>query len=174
MKRLGARVLALVMLAACPETKAPLHRAELRKLSGTTVQLIPLQGQLPYCLVFTISASGVIRQLTMNPEDRSIECPANAPIGGVSYRFPITEGRVRIYVLFFDRKLNASSIAAQIVDRAGEPTLNVTDLRLPGRATVEVLEFLPTAEGEAMTGTVVGRNRESSNGGAQQSPDAGR
>jgi len=181
MKRLGARALVLaMMLAACPETKAPTHRTELRKLSGTTVQLVPLQGQLPYCLVFTISASGVIRQLTMNPEDSAIDCPANAPIGGVSYRFPVAEGKVRIYVFFFDRKLKASSIAAQIVDKAREPAtipggveLNATDLRLPGRATVEVLDFLPTAEGEALTGTIVGRNRQSTDGGVHQSPDAG-
>ena len=120
------------------------------------------------------------RQLTMNPEDSAIDCPANAPIGGVSYRFPVAEGKVRIYVFFFDRKLKASSIAAQIVDKAREPAtipggveLNATDLRLPGRATVEVLDFLPTAEGEALTGTIVGRNRQSTDGGVHQSPDAG-
>ena len=119
MKRLGARAFVLsMMLAACPEMKAPTHRVELRKLSGTTVQLVPFQGQLLYCLVFTISSSGVIRQLTMNPENSAIDCPANVPIGGVSYRFPVTEGKVRIYVFFFDRKLKASSIAAQIVDKA--------------------------------------------------------
>ena len=181
MKRLGARAFVLsMMLAACPEMKAPTHRVELRKLSGTTVQLVPFQGQLLYCLVFTISSSGVIRQLTMNPEDSAIDCPANAPIGGVSYRFPVAEGKVRIYVFFFDRKLKASSIAAQIVDKAREPAtipggveLNATDLRLPGRATVEVLDFLPTAEGEALTGTIVGRNRQSTDGGVHQSPDAG-
>jgi len=181
MKRLGARAFVLaMMLAACPETKAPTHRVELRKLSGTTVQLVPLQGQLPYCLVFTTSSSGVIRQLTMNSEDSAIDCPANAPIGGVSYRFPVTEGKVRIYVFFFDRKLKASSVAAQIVDKAQERApvpggveLNATDLRLPGKAAVEVLEFLPGAEGEAMTGTIVGHNRQSTEGGAGQAPDAG-
>jgi hypothetical protein len=181
MKRLGARTVVLAtMLMACPETKARIHRVELRKLSGTTVQLLPLQGQLPYCLVFTIAASGVIRQLTMNPEDSALECPANAPIGGVTYRLPVAEGKVKIYVLFFDRKLKASSVAAQIVDKAREATpspdgveLTATDLRLPGQATVEVLDLLPIAEGEAMTGTIVGRNRESTDGGAHQLPDGG-
>ncbi len=175
MKRLGPSVFSfLLVLAACPAPKAPVRRAEIRKLSTTTVQIVPAQGQLPYCLVFTIAAKGVIRQLTMSRENQSIECPADAPIGGVNYRFPINEGRVRIYVLFSDQRLNASSVAQQIVEKAAEPTLPVTDLRLPGHANAEVLEFLPGVEGEPTVGRLVRGSGESVDGGDAQAPDAGR
>ncbi len=175
MNRLGAGIASLILvLAACPEKQSPPRRAELRKLSGISVRIIPAPGQLPYCLVFTLSATGVIRQLTMEGENLSLECPAGKPIGGVSYRFPISEGTVRIYILFSDRRLNAGSIAPQIVEKAGAPYLNVTDLRLPGRANAEVLEFTPTVEGEPKVGTLVGRHRELVDGGAPAGADAGR
>ncbi len=174
MKRLGTGIAPLLLvLAACPEKQPPPRRAELRKISGNSVRVIPAPGQLPYCLVFTLSATGVIRQLTMEGENLSLDCPAGEPIGGVSYRFPISEGPVRIYILFSDRRLNAGSVAPQIVERAGAPYLNVTDLRLPGRANAEVLEFTPTVEREPKVGTLVGRNRELVDG-ASRGADAGK
>jgi hypothetical protein len=174
MSRLGAGIASLMLvLSACPEKRPPPRRAELRKLSGTSVRIVPAPGQLPYCLVFTLSTTGVIRQLTMDRENLSVECQAGEPIGGVSYRFPVNEGTVRIYILFSDRRLNASSIAPQIVEKAKEPSLNVTDLRLPGRANAEVLEFSPAAEGEPKVGRLVGRNRELVDGGSPEGTDAG-
>ena len=175
MNRLGVGIASLMLvLAACPEKQPPPRRAELRKISGNSVRIVPAAGQLPYCLVFTLSATGVIRQLTMEGENVSLDCPAGAPIGGVSYRFPISEGPVRIYLLFSDRRLNAGTIAPQIVEKAGAPYLNVTDLRLPGRANAEVLEFTPTVEREPKVGTVVGRNREIVVGDAPGGADAGK
>jgi hypothetical protein len=166
-------VLALV-LAACPEPKPPARRAEIRKISPTTVQIVPTQGQLPYCLVFTIAAKGVIRQLTMSRENQSFQCPADAPIGGVTYRFPINEGRVRIYILFSDQKLSANSVAGQIVEKSTAAILPVTDLRLPGRATAEVLEFLPGAEVEPTVGRLLGPQAESLDGSNPVASDGGR
>lgn len=175
MNRWGAVLASLTLaLAACPEKQPPPRRVELRKLSGTSVRLIPAAGQLPYCLVFTLSATGVIRQLTMDGENLSLDCPGAQPIGGVSYRFPIAEGPVRIYTLFSDRRLNAGTIAPQIVEKAGAPYLNVTDLRLPGRATAEVLEFTPAVEGEPKVGTLVGRHRDAVDGGTAERADGGR
>jgi hypothetical protein len=176
MKRLGPYLFPVALaLAACPQPKAPpRQRAEIRKISASTVQIIPAEGQLPYCLAFTISAKGVIRQLTMNRENRSVECRANAPIGGVSYRFPINEGRVRIFILFSDQKLEAGPVAEQIVEKSAEPTVSVTDLRLPGRANAEVLEFLPAPESEPMVGTVVGRDGRASDASPPSGADAGK
>ncbi len=173
MNKLGLGVLSsCAMIAGCPQSAAPPHRAEIRQLTGNSAQIIPTAGQLPYCLVFTTSASGLIRQLTMSHDDRSIECPADRPIGGVRYRFPVDEGRVRILVLFSDRKLDAGSVAEQIVEKGSASALSATDLRLPGRANSEVLEFTPALEREPALGTVIGRSPETGDGG--RAVDAGR
>jgi len=167
MRKLGLGILPLTfLLVSCPQTSAPSHRVEIRTLGGNSAQLIPTEGQLPYCLVFTIAANGIIRQLTMSHDDRSISCPADKPIGGVRYRFPISEGKVRIFVLFSDRKLDAGSVAEQVMEKGSLPTINATDLRLPGRVTIEVIEFLPMVEPEPSVGQVVGRRGESRDGGS--------
>ncbi len=173
MRKLGLGILPLTsLLVSCPQTSTPSRRVEIRTLGGNSAQLIPTQGQLPYCLVFTIAANGIIRQLTMSHDDRSISCPADKPIGGVRYRFPISEGRVRIFVLFSDRKLEAGSVAEQVLEKGPSPTLNATDLRLPGQVNVEILEFSPMADAEPSVGTVVVRRGESRDGGS--AVDAGR
>lgn len=173
MRKLGLGVLPLTfLLASCPQTSTPSHHVEIRTLGGNSAQLIPTRGQLPYCLVFTIAANGTIRQLTMSHDDRSISCPAERPIGGVRYRFPINEGRVRIVVLFSDRKLDAGSVAEQIMEKGALPTLSATELRLPGRVVVEVLDLSPIPEPEESVGTVIGRRGESRDGGS--APDGGR
>jgi hypothetical protein len=167
MRKLGLGVLPLTfLLGSCPQTSTPSRHVEIRTLGGNSAQLIPTQGQLPYCLIFTIAANGTIRQLTMSHDDRSISCPADKAIGGVRYRFPISEGRVRILVLFSDRKLDAGSVAAQVMEKGASPTLTATDMRLPGRVTVEVLDLEPIAEAEPSVGTVIGRRGESRDGGS--------
>jgi hypothetical protein len=172
MRKFGLGILPLTsMLAACPQSPTPSQLVEIRTLSGNSAKLIPTQGQLPYCLVFTIAANGIIRQLTMSHDDRSIQCPAVKPIGGVSYRFPINEGRVRIFVLFSDRKLEAGSVAEQIVEKATLPRLRATDLSLPGRVSAEELQLMPALEAEPSVGAVVGHSPESRDGGTK---DAGR
>ncbi len=173
MKRLSSCAFAFALLAACPESKSPPRRADLRKLSSTTVQIVPAPGQLPYCLVFTTSFTGVVRQLTMNHENKSIKCDADKPIGGVSYRFPIDEGKVRIYLFFSDLALSAGSVAEQIVEKAAEPSFNIMDLRLPGQVIVEIYEFSPEEEEGPMVGEIVGSKSLRTDGGLRRATDAG-
>src|SRR5260370_26113216 len=102
MKRLGTGLAPLLLvLAACPEKQPPPRRAELRKISGNSVRVIPAPGQLPYCLVFTLSATGVIRQLTMEGENLSLDCPAGEPIGGGRFRVASVHGPGRGDLRFF-------------------------------------------------------------------------
>jgi len=69
------RVLAGVALSAllfgCPAPQEVKHRAEVRNAGGGAFELVPTEGQLPYCIVFTISEKKVIRQLTMNRDNKS-------------------------------------------------------------------------------------------------------
>src|SRR5215475_10003928 len=93
---------ALFLLAfGCKEPAQTVHRVELRKVNGELVELVPLPGTPPHCLAFSI-AQGVVRQLTMNPENTSVECAPGKPMGGERFRIPAREGKVRIYVLFSD------------------------------------------------------------------------
>src|SRR4051794_14526292 len=88
------RIVGVLLVAACaagcPDSKpaAGPHRVELKRLSGTTVELVPTSGQMPFCMLYTISDKGVVRQLTMTRENKSVRCEAGQPIGGVPYRIP--------------------------------------------------------------------------------------
>jgi hypothetical protein len=133
----------LLFLLGCKEQAQSVHRVELRKVSGELVEIVPLPGTPPHCLAFSISKSGVVRQLTMNPENTSLDCAPGRPIGDERFRIPAREGKVRIYVLFSDQKLEAQPIADQIHEFAGKPDLTVLDLRAPGRVTTDMIEFAP-------------------------------
>ena len=50
----------LAGLAACSRSGTPTHRVEVRRISGDTVQIVPNEGQMQYCLVFTHSGTGVV------------------------------------------------------------------------------------------------------------------
>jgi hypothetical protein len=139
--------LAVLLLAlGCKETAQKVHRVELHKVKGDLVELIPLEGTPPHCLAFSISQSGVVRQLTMNEDNLSADCAPGRPIGnGEPFRIPAREGKVRIYVLFSDQKLEAQPIADQIHEFASKPDLTVLDLRAPGRVVTDMIEFVPDA-----------------------------
>jgi hypothetical protein len=49
---------------------------------------------------------------------------------------------VRIYIIFSDQKLSASSVAQQIND-LGTSSFNTLDLRVPGKAVTDVIEYTP-------------------------------
>src|SRR5262245_5771448 len=98
---------------------APDRRVTLQEVGGSTVKLLPTADQLPFCLVFTVSEKGIVRQLTMTSMNHSVPCSAGKPIGDVAYRIPPSEGNVRIHVLFSDRKLDATPIGAQVHELAG-------------------------------------------------------
>ncbi|MBX5483307.1 MAG: hypothetical protein IRZ16_15910 [Myxococcaceae bacterium] len=157
MDRLVAVALAGTLLvgSGCshPQEERP-PRAELRRITGNTFELLPTQAAVPtgkdgqrYCLVFTQASTGVIRQLTMTQENKSVRCAPGEPIGHVRYRIPVEEGPVRVHIFFSDQKLNAGSIAAQLYEHKGDPSFHPMDLRLPGDVVVETLEFRPKTPG---------------------------
>ncbi len=148
----------LVLGAGCTDDKGkggPPSRAQLRKVSGSTIEIVPTEGQLPYCLIYTVSQKGIIRQLTMTRENRSIKCEAGKPIANTSFRVPTQEGPVRVYVFFSDQRVQAGSVAQQLMEKQGQERMTAMDFRLPGQAFVEMLEFTPEEGGTPITGEVV-------------------
>src|SRR5690242_20451358 len=117
------------------------HRVELRQ-EGDLLQLVPKDGNPPYCLVYSIAEGGTIRQLTMNEANESFECPPGAAIAKTGFRIPKKEGKARIYVIFSDQKLAAGTVAQQIND-LGTPNFSTLDLRVPGKAVSDVIEYTP-------------------------------
>jgi len=147
---------ALALLAGCTRNNAPTQRVELRRISGDTVQLVPGEGQLPYCLVFTHSGKGVVRQLTMSKNNVSVKCGPGEPVLGQAYRIPVEEGPVKIHVFFSDQRLEAASVANQLNDMAN-PSFNPIDFRLPGKVVVETIDFVPSQSNEPVPGQLVPR-----------------
>lgn len=117
------------------------HRVELRQ-SDDLLELLPKEGNLPYCLVYSIAERGTIRQLTMNEANESFECPAGVAIAQTAFRIPKKEGKARIYVIFSDQKLAAATVAQQIND-LGTPNFSMLDLRVPGKAVSDIIEYTP-------------------------------
>lgn len=154
------KAVAVVALGAvgCTQEQKPATtaRAELKSVSGSTVEVIPKEGQHPYCMLFTVSEKGIIRQLTMTRENRSIKCDAGKRIYNSSFRIPVEEGKVRAYVFFSDQRIQAGSVAQQLNDLREKPRLTAMDFRLPGSVSLEMLEFTPQPGGEPVTGAVVG------------------
>jgi hypothetical protein len=145
MRRSFILALAAALLLACSTSSKPAERrALLRENSPGAVQIVPVEGQLPYCLVFTVSRTGVVRLRTASVEDLSVPCKAGQPIGEAALSIPPEEGPVRIHVLFSDRPLEARLIDEQIRDLAKEkPAFTAMDLRAPGQVLGEIIEFTP-------------------------------
>jgi hypothetical protein len=140
------------------------QRAQVRKVSGATMEVVPSNGQLPYCLLFTVSEKGIIRQLTMTRENRSIKCDSGKPIANTSFRVPTQEGKVKVYVIFSDQRIQAGSVAQQLYELRDRPRITGIDFRLPGQAFVESLEFVPEEGGAPVTGGVIGAGGEVAEG----------
>ncbi|HET9034632.1 MAG TPA: hypothetical protein VFN45_00450 [Myxococcaceae bacterium] len=145
---------ALVLVAACNRSTAPAHRVELRRISGDTVQIIPSEGQLPYCLVFTQSEKGVIRQLTISKTNNSVKCESGEPVLGQTYKIPVEEGPVKVRVFFSDQRLEAGSVANQLNEMLS-PSFSPIDFRLPGKVVVETIDFIPAESKEPAPGQLV-------------------
>ena len=119
-------------------------RFRVEALDRSTVNLIPSPGQLPFCLAFSASDSGVVRLLTMTGQNEAIVCDPGVPIGGVSYRIPDEDGHVRLIVVFTDQAIEAAPLASQVREisyKRGKVT--GMDLRAPGTITVDSIEFNP-------------------------------
>jgi hypothetical protein len=140
-------VLALgVGLFGCTKSEAPAHvqRATLTKKSANTFELVPEPDQPPYCHVFTTTLTGIIWLQTPTQDQLSIDCPAGKPITGAALRVPKKDGKVNVYVIFSDRRLEAGSLQLQIREVVQEhKPVTAGDLRAPGRVLVETLEFTP-------------------------------
>lgn len=153
-RMLTVAVCAAALTAACTKPSTPPLRMEIRQVTGNTVQFIPAADQLPYCLIFTQSDKGVTRQMTMTQSNQSVSCPAGEPVLGLRFHIPPDEGRVHVRVLFSDHRLQAATLANQVLDMAN-PAFNPMDLRLPGRVLLESIDFMPTEEPSAVTGEMV-------------------
>ena len=145
-------VLAFCVLASAvgcskPSPPASTQRVELVQKGPASIELVPLAGQPPYCLVFTVAEGGrPIRHLTMLEDKLSPDCPAGEPIASHVFRIPPREGKVKIFVVFSDRALEVDPIARQISDLVSqEQPVTAMDLRAPGRVVVEMLDFTPSA-----------------------------
>jgi hypothetical protein len=175
--RLGAWLAVLTFLGACTSksSSGPPRRAELHKVGGEVIELIPADGVPPFCVVFTISDQAkIIRQLTMNRRNDSFRCQPGVPIGNVTFRIPADEGPVKVYVFFSDQRLNAGSIAQQLFELSSRPTFNVLDLRAPGNVMSERFDFTPEAETAPAMGEVVGAGGGlAEDGGSTPVADAG-
>lgn len=146
---------ALALGAGCNRASPPAtRRMEIRPLTGNIVQFIPAADQLPYCLIYTQSEKGVLRQMTLTHSNFSVACPAGEPVLGLRFRLPGDEGRVRVHVLFSDQRLEATAIASQVVEMMN-PAFKPIDLRLPGRVVLETLEYTPSEERPVVAGEVV-------------------
>lgn len=159
-------VAVLALGAGCTKggNDGPPARAEVRRVSGSTMEVVPRDGQLPYCLLFTVSQKGIIRQLTMTRENRSIKCESGRPIANTSFRVPTQEGMVKVYVIFSDQRIQAGSVAQQLYELRERPRVTGMDFRLPGQAFVEQLEFAPEEGGAPVTGGVIGAGGEVAEG----------
>jgi len=165
MKRWAWAVAVVVLAAGCTQNDkaATPSRAQIRKVSGATMEVVPNEGQFPYCLLFTVSEKGIIRQLTMTRENRSIKCDPGKPIANTSFRVPTQEGKVKVYIIFSDQRIQAGSVAQQLYELRDRPRITGFDFRLPGQASVESLEFVPEEGGAPVTGGVIGAGGELAN-----------
>jgi hypothetical protein len=146
-------VVALPLLLGCtPSKSSTAKRAEIQEVGASTVKFVPAENQPPFCLLFTVSERGVVRQLTINREKTSMPCEAGKPIGNTVYRIPPEEGKIRAHLIFSDRALESSPLATQVHDlAASNPKFMALDLRAPGQMMVETLEFTPAFESEGFT-----------------------
>ena len=143
--------------AACEKPSSPTSnkRASIARTGGTTFEIIPAEGQHGYCLAYTVSRSGLTRQLTMSRSNQSYECAAGRPIGGHPYKMPLNEGPVRVFVFFTSQPVNAASVSQQILDATDRQALTLMNMRLPGQAHLEVLDFTPEEDVAPTVGTLV-------------------
>lgn len=147
----------LLSAVACekPPKAPPAKRASISRTGGTTFEILPAEGQHGFCLAYTVSRSGLTRQLTMSRSNLSYACTAGRPIGGHAYKMPLNEGPVRVYVFFTSQAVNAATISQQILDAKDRQALSLMDMRLPGQANLEVLDFTPEEDVAAEVGGLV-------------------
>ncbi len=151
-------VAVLLLGAVACEKSAPLppvKRASINRTGGTTFEIIPAAGQYEHCLAYTVSRSGLTRQLTMSRANQSFHCIAGQPLGSHGYKIPLNEGPVRVFIFFTTQPVHAASLSQQILDAPDRQALTVMNMRLPGQAALEVLDFVPEEDVAAEEGGLV-------------------
>ncbi len=136
-----------VWLSGCskPAPSSRSQRVVLVQKDSSSFELIPSEGQPPYCHVFTIAARGTIRQHTASDDGLSLDCPAGAAIAGTAFRLSARNGKAKVYVIFSDRVLDSNTLSVQIQEFVEQnQAVTAVDLRAPGRVVVETLEFEPS------------------------------
>lgn len=157
MRFLFAAGLLLITVAACKKSAQGVpDRATLNRVGGASFELLPAEGQYPYCLIYSVSRTGLTRQLTMSDSNQSFQCSPGRPVGGRPYKVPLEEGPVRIYVFFTSQSVHAASISQQIIEASNRQALSVMSMRIPGQAALEVLDFTPEEEVAPQVGGLVG------------------
>lgn len=150
-------IASLFLAVACEKpSSASNKRASLNRTGGTTFEIIPSADQHQNCLVYTVSRSGLTRQLTMSRNNQSFDCVAGRPIGGHAYKVPLNEGPVRVYVFFTSQKVNAAAVSQELLDAPDRQALSAMNMRLPGSVTLETLDFAPEEDVAPQVGVVVG------------------
>ncbi|MGV3622230.1 MAG: hypothetical protein ACO1OB_15510 [Archangium sp.] len=150
-------IASLLLAVACDKPAAGSNkRASLNRTGGTTFEVIPSADQHQHCLIYTVSRSGLTRQMTMSGNNQSFDCIAGRPIGGHSYRVPLNEGPVRVYVFFTSQKVNAAAVSQELLEAPNRQALSAMNMRLPGNVTLETLDFTPEEDVAPEVGRVVG------------------
>jgi hypothetical protein len=144
----------LCSAVACEKSAAPTteRRVTLHRTGGTTFELLPNAGQYPHCLVYTVAKNGVIRQLTMAADNKAVACPAGQVVAGHAFKVPLHEGPVRVFVFLTTQQVSAGSLSQQILEAADRQHLSVMNMRIPGDAMLEVLDFAPESDVAAVEG----------------------
>lgn len=135
-----------VVCSCAKAPELPMERVALRSLDNERFELIPSPGQLPYCLVYSVSSQGVTRQMTMSAQNVSFECPAGLPIGGHPFRVLPAEGEVAVHVLFSSQPVQAASLTQQLMELGQRQQLSAMDFRVPGALAIQTLKFAPQVQ----------------------------
>ncbi len=96
----------------------------------------------------------------MSAANQSFECAAGVPIAGRAFRVPLDEGPVKVHLLFSSEPVNASSVAQQLLELKDLTDVTVMELRLPGHASLETLDFEPEADKAPAEGKVLTRDSD--------------
>jgi len=163
-----------VLLAGCPkEGPEGNERVTLKRTGDATFELIPGTGQPEYCLVYTVASNGLLRQLTMSAKNQSFDCKPGQPVGARQYRVPLSDGAVKVLVLFTSEPVHAGSVSQQLLEAQDPTKLSVLNLRLPGNATLATLDFEPHEETPVAVGSILGMDAGSAAAGQDGGATAG-
>ena len=155
MRALCISAVLILTTGTCEQSRASVGRANLVRQGPSLFQVMPAPEQHAYCTIFTVSEAGVTRQLTMSRDNLAFDCPTGRAVGYRTWRAPADEGPVRVLVFFTSQRVNAASIAQQLIELKDPRRASLLDMRLPGTASLETLEFTPLPESPIDEGGII-------------------